>query len=330
MNQIEDFLTTREFDYEGWKNALLPDWGRYNLGAPMESKTFAGRARSRRLCGFVAMDISGNAHRVDRTRRDVRLDGVDHYYAVFQIAGSSTVIQDDRPVQLAAGDIALVDSARPVTYVIEERYGQWLSLQLPRRSLASHLGFEPQYGFNGQGEKRAGRLLFQFAREAVDDEDSMPASASTYMQLAIYDLLGALFSPSDPMPASLHADKLFKRVCAIIRDRFTNPDFGPYEVAVETGISLRYLQKLFTARNMTCSHFIHSVRLDHAARLIQHRASMRTGQPLNAIAYACGFRDYTHFARAFRRRFGYSPGGRASSIAGVGDDMVRPSTYQRA
>jgi AraC family transcriptional activator of tynA and feaB len=207
-------------------------------------------------------------------------------------------------VQLAAGDIALVDSARPVTYITEERYGQWLSLQLPCRSLASHIWFEPQYGFNGQGEKRAGRLLFQFAREAVDDEDSMPAS--------------------------LHADKLFKRVCAIIRDRFTNPDFGPCEVAVETGISLRYLQKLFTARNMTCGHSIHSVRLDHAARLIQHRASMRTGRPLNALAYACGFRDYTHFARAFRRRFGYSPGGRASSIAGVGDDMVRPSTYQRA
>jgi AraC family transcriptional activator of tynA and feaB len=72
------------------------------------------------------MDICGNAHRVDRTRRGVRLDGVDHYYAVFQIAGRSTVIQDDRPVQLAAGDIALLDSARPVTYMTEERYGQWL------------------------------------------------------------------------------------------------------------------------------------------------------------------------------------------------------------
>ena len=117
------------------------------------------------------------------------------------------------------------------------------------------------------------------------------------------------------MPASLHADKLFKRVCAIIRDRFTNPDFGRYE-AVETGISLRYLQKLFTARNMTCGHSIHSVRLDHAARLIQHRASMRTGQPLNAIAYACGFRDYTHFARGFRRRFGTAPGAVGAGATG--------------
>jgi AraC-like DNA-binding protein len=329
MSEIGDFLATHEYDYEGWRNALLPDWGRYNLGAAMNPEAFAGRARSRRLCGFVAMDISCNARRVDRTRRDIRLDGVDHCYAIFQIVGRTTVIQNDHPVQLAAGDIALIDSARPVTYVAEEKYGQWLSLQLPRRSLTSHLGFEPQYGFSGRGEKRAGRLLFQLARDAVDD-DSMSARASTYMQLAIYDLLGALFSPSDPTPASLHADKLFMRVCTIIRDGFANPDFGPYEVAVETGISLRYLQKLFTARNLTCSHFIHSVRLDHAARLIQRRASMRTGQPLNAIAYACGFRDYTHFSRAFRRRFGYPPGACAGSIASAGDDMVRPGTHQRA
>ncbi len=28
---------------------------------------------------------------------------------------------------------------------------------------------------------------------------------------------------------------------------------------------------------------------------------MGPGQPLGEIAYACGFRDYAHFARKFRR-----------------------------
>jgi AraC-like DNA-binding protein len=35
---------------------------------------------------------------------------------------------------------------------------------------------------------------------------------------------------------------------------------------------------------------------------------MKTGQPLSDIAYACGFRDYTYFARGFRQRFGTAPG----------------------
>jgi AraC-like DNA-binding protein len=32
---------------------------------------------------------------------------------------------------------------------------------------------------------------------------------------------------------------------------------------------------------------------------------------LSEIAYACGFRDYTHFSRKFRHRFGHSPGAAA-------------------
>jgi AraC family transcriptional regulator, positive regulator of tynA and feaB len=48
----------------------------------------------------------------------------------------------------------------------------------------------------------------------------------------------------------------------------------------------------------------YSLRLDHAARLLHRRASLETSQHLSEIAYACGFRDYTHFALRFRHRFG--------------------------
>src|SRR6202030_1927270 len=144
-----------------------------------------------------------------------------------------------------------------------------------------------------------------------EDQQSMSVSANAYMRLAFYDLLGALFAPSDPEDASLHTNKLFARICDIIRDRFADPDFGPCDVAVEAGISLRYLQKLFTARNSSCSYFIRSVRLDHAARLLHRRASLNTSQPISEIAYTSGYSDYTNFARQFRRRFGHAPGGHA-------------------
>ena len=139
----------------------------------------------------------------------------------------------------------------------------------------------------------------------VTDQTLLPADP--YMHLAVYDLVGALFAPSDPVRVSLHADKLCKRICDIIREHFANPAFGPCEVAAEAGISLRYVQKLFTAQNSTCSHFIYSVRLNHAARLLGRRELLGASQPLSEIAYACGFADYANFSRKFRRRFGYSP-----------------------
>jgi len=127
------------------------------------------------------------------------------------------------------------------------------------------------------------------------------------MRLVVYDLLGALYAPPARL-GSRHNDKLFARVCGIIKGRFADTDISPREVAAETGISLRYLQKLFTVRGSTCGRYISSLRLDHAARLIERRALMKTAQPLSDIAYACGFRDYTYFARGFRQRFGTAPG----------------------
>ena len=110
-------------------------------------------------------------------------------------------------------------------------------------------------------------------------------------------------------------DKLFRRAGNIIKDRFADPDFGPCEAAAEAGISLRYLQKLFTQRGSTCGEFIYSLRLEHAARLLHRRKFLGTGQPVSEIAYACGFRDYTNFARKFRRRFGCSPATHAGDHA---------------
>src|ERR1700720_1115152 len=150
------------------------------------------------------------------------------------------------------------------------------------------------------------------------------------MQLAVFDLLGALLAPSDPSHASGHADRLFARIRGVVKDGFADPDFSPREVAAEAGISFRYLQKLFTARGLTCSDFIYSLRLDHAARLLHRRASLARNQPLSEIAYACGFRDYTHFARRFRHRFGYSPGARSAGHGRAGDAIVRASTGESA
>jgi AraC-like DNA-binding protein len=143
------------------------------------------------------------------------------------------------------------------------------------------------------------------------------------MRLALYDLLSALFAPSDPGPVSRHADRLFARIRSLIKDRCADPDFGPAEVAVETGISLRYVQKLLTARGCTCTELLYSMRLDHAAHLLERRALLSTGQNISEIAYACGFRDYAHFARRFRHRFGHAPGAHCEASGAVAAPTVR-------
>src|ERR1700704_3829992 len=316
MHSSGDFLGSPNLDYEAWRDVVRSICGRYTPDG-IEPKTFFGKARVRSICGFRSVDLSSNAHCLERTHQDVRVDARDHYYAIFQITGQSRIIQHDRIVELSVGDVAQVDPARPVTYRSKKEDDHWGSLQLPRRSLLSHLGLEPRCPSRRSGAAAA-RPLRQLLQDGVEDEQSMSVSANAYMRLAFCDLLGALFAPSDPEGGSLHTDRLFARIRDIIKEHFTDPDFGPCDVAVEAGISLRYLQKLFTARNSTCSHFIYSVRLDHAVCLLERRSFLKTSQPISEIAYASGFGDYTNFIRKFRRRFGHTPGSHSGDYAEPG------------
>jgi AraC family transcriptional regulator, positive regulator of tynA and feaB len=153
------------------------------------------------------------------------------------------------------------------------------------------------------------------AAEVIKREPSALMPGDAYMQMAVYDLFCAVFARpnNDLQPGSRHTEKLFEQICSIIRDSIADPDLTPSKVAAEAGISLRYLQKLFTPKGTTCTHFIHSHRLDHAARLLHRRTMFGGKQPLSEIAIASGFRDYTFFSRKFRERFGCVPSAYAGS-----------------
>jgi AraC family transcriptional regulator, positive regulator of tynA and feaB len=261
------------------------------------------------VCGLLTVSLSGNPQRIVRTRRDIRADGIDDFHALFTLEGRSTVVQRDQAFELGAGDIMLLDKAQPALLSLSDHTnGKWFCLRVPRRDFVTHLGFEPQSGLRAQSHTLAGRLLTELIREAMQGEEHAASVTEPYMQLAVYDLLGTLFRKTDPLCVNAHNDKLFARVCNIIRASFTDPELGPCQVASEARVSLRYLQKLFTARGTTCTHFIQALRLDHALQLIQRRHVLQTRRPLAQIAWDSGFRDYNHFARGFRRRFGYAPG----------------------
>src|SRR5262249_28828521 len=131
----DDFLSAPELDYDGFRAALREDWGWFS---PVpEVNVFAGKVRTRRVFRFVATDLTCNATSVEGTEVGIRRDDMEYYYVVFHLTGGSTIIQDERAINVAGGDVVLLDSTRPVTFVpeAEHRYAQWLSLQLPRQNL---------------------------------------------------------------------------------------------------------------------------------------------------------------------------------------------------
>jgi AraC family transcriptional activator of tynA and feaB len=308
---------TPQSNYEAWRETFRLTCGQYNPSG-VEPTVFSGWARGGRAFGFKTLDLASNTTTMRRNHRDVRLDGVDDYQVVFQADGKTMLVDHNaQAATFAAGNVILVDAARPMTSVADEKADTWncISINLPRRALSSHLGFDPKGGLCRPSAAPAGRLLLDLIRNSGCDEGPEFSSSDSYMQLVIYDLVGALFAPSDPGPVNHRTDKLFARISGVIRESFSDPDFGPVQAAAKAGISLRYLHKLFMERGLTCREFIYSCRLDYAAHLLRRRASLATDQPLSDIAYTCGFTDYAHFSRKFRHRYAQAPGAYSPEMA---------------
>src|ERR1700726_3158064 len=128
MHSSGDFLGAPNLDYEAWRDVVRSICGRYAPGG-IEPGTFSGRARVRSICGFRSVDLSSNAHWVERTHQDVRVDAREHYYAIFQMAVQYRIAPTAGNIEVRVGDVALVDAAQPVTYICKNASGHWGSLQ---------------------------------------------------------------------------------------------------------------------------------------------------------------------------------------------------------
>jgi AraC-like DNA-binding protein len=81
---------------------------------------------------------------------------------------------------------------------------------------------------------------------------------------------------------------------------------GLEAVARQHGISAVYVRQLFATEGTSFSDFVLESRLARAHRLLAD--PRQRGQKISQIALESGFGDLSYFNRAFRRRFGATPG----------------------
>jgi AraC-like DNA-binding protein len=101
---------------------------------------------------------------------------------------------------------------------------------------------------------------------------------------------------------------------------FSAHDLSVQTIAVQHGITPRYVQMLFEGEGTTFSEFVLARRLEHAFELLT--APAHNNLKVADIALASGFSDISYFNRAFRRRYGDTPSGvRRASTSQERDDL---------
>lgn len=250
-----------------------------------------------------------NSIDVSRTSRRTEDDYPPSVMLGLQMRGQSLLIQDDREVALARGNLVVYRSDSPYTILDEEGYcnGQVLipiaDLALPHTLIRQITATSLCPGHP------IAELAAAYFYRLVSDLPALEIAAGERMGAPSVELLRAVISThidAEGVDAteSAHAT-LQLRILEYIRAHLGDPGLGAYQIAHEHHISVRQLYKVLSAADITLGDWIRAQRLKACRDQLSRPAAQRSS--IAGIARQWGFTDPSSFARMFRTAYGLSP-----------------------
>jgi AraC-like DNA-binding protein len=274
-----------------------------------EQNGFAASAVGRVTGGLAVSAMRAGPHEAARTPDLVRRAAAEDFFLTLIIEGSGGLWQDHRNADLGPGDFALVDSARPYVFRFHGPFRS-VVLQIPRGMLTSRCaGAEHVMAVPFRAAGNVGGFVSPvLCALAERGHDLDEATARSFTR----NLLDLLATACDALGGHLAAEggsavhrRDLRRAKTYLADRLHDPALTLLAAGHDLGFSLRYLHQLFRDAGTTPRTWLYEQRLDRARALL--RTAGHEGPTVGSVALSVGFKDPSHFSRAFKARYGSSP-----------------------
>ncbi|WP_176079852.1 helix-turn-helix domain-containing protein [Paraburkholderia tropica] len=239
-----------------------------------------------------------------RTAESIRRAPGDHFQLCLLQSGRATIAQSGREARLGPGDLALFDAARPYALRFDDTYRS-LHLNLPRHLLSSRVSdVESLTAHRLSGVSRLGAFVASMLREAETLPDLAPTLAAR-LGSAIVDIVGAAIEGELREHISSHAKQrsAAERIKQFLDENLEDSTLNIEAISVACHVAPRTIHRAFAAEGTTAIRWLWQRRLEMSYRLLEERQVSQVSE----VAIRCGFSDFSHFARAFRRSYGVAP-----------------------
>jgi AraC-like DNA-binding protein len=278
-----------------------------------------GAERARRPAGFrgevTAQDVGGlqvatvvsEPHAVFRSPTMIRRSPEDDVMVNLAVRGPACVAQGGREAVLRPGDFTVHDSARPCRIACPEPF-TLVVLKMPRDLFAACCPLPPGATATAiPGDRGAGALFASVLRGLPARVGGVPAGAAEQAGIDVLELLGAVLSDlaGGAGRAAVPRRAQLLRARRFITSNLSDPDLSPAAVAEALGLSVRYLYLIFHEQSTSPFRWILDRRLERAAALLADPG--QAGRSITGVAFGVGFKDSSHFSRAFKDRYGVGP-----------------------
>jgi AraC-like DNA-binding protein len=253
---------------------------------------------------------ASSAQVVTRSPRQIAL-GDDRLYLTLISSGRGLISQDGREASLRPGDFVLSDRTRPYRFIHDGDVAQTV-LMAPRRALLRRIGSAERFtSVRIDGGEGFGGLLSPMLQNLAGQSLRLSAAAQARDAENVFDLIAtALLSAVEETTAS--GGMTVVRIKLWIETHLGD-DLSGDGIAAACGVSVRHLNRLFTREGTSLIRYVWERRLAACRRTLTDPAMRR--RPIGEIALAVGFKDISHFSRAYRARYGRTAREDRASVA---------------
>ena len=246
--------------------------------------------------------------RIEHTAARARRSRDRGFLLVLAEEGNGVVHQAGSAISFGSGDFFLLDTGKPYRsdYQTSTRM---LTLTMPKQAILSRSPAAKQLApLPFDTTSALGPVISPLLQSLPSAFGQVDTEISTMLTHNIYDLLGTAINERASKTAQVgsalaaHRSDLH-RAKEYFTEQLHDPELTLQGAGTELGLSLRYLHQLFREEASTPQAWIYIQRLERAARML----GLHDGAPVADIAFATGFKDPSHFSRAFKNHFGTPP-----------------------
>jgi AraC-like DNA-binding protein len=220
-------------------------------------------------------------------------------------AGSLTGDYAGNKVSVSTGDIVIRDALRPAQSQVTN--GSTLMVAVPR-SLVPYEIESQLHGAIFQAVNMETRLLTSFLHNLDESYERFSPASISKIENAFVDLLLANVATSNCSTQVSNATSLLilrSRVLEHIQKNIKDPNLSVQGILEHFNVSRAHMYRCFKSDGGIAKAILYC-RLDAASKALSDFRFQ--GKSIEEIAYEFGFSGGKQFGRAFRARFGISPG----------------------
>jgi AraC-like DNA-binding protein len=273
-----------------------------------DDKPFNGIIHFEALEQMTLADIKATRSLVRRSRKAISTITEAYVKILYQVSGTSTLVQDNRTAQTQPGEWMIGDCTRPYDLWINSDDCHHLLIYIPQHVLFTRLpNLHHLTATAFSNRSGLGKVTYDFASSIIGqvpclNPDVVPQLTSTFLDLFVTDVRETL----EGVEAS-HRNGAVTAVAikGFIHEHLSDPDLSIDMIAGAMHLSRSTIHLLFRMEDTTISRYIWDLRLEMSRN--QLTDPNYRDRSLSEIAYDWGFGSLSHFSHSFKRRFGCSP-----------------------